>query len=69
MAEMESRGLQYWSPGRGVRISLSSWEVGMAESSLYKQGSPVLDFPKTPDEVAQVYPIKSRQLSPPFEPL
>lgn len=42
---------------------------GVAEFSLYNQGSPVLDFPKTPDEVAQVYTIKPRQLSPQFEPL
>lgn len=68
---MESRGLQDWSLGRGVRISMYAWGVGVgvAESSLYNQGSPVLDFPKASDEVAQVYKIKSRQLSPQFEPL
>lgn len=58
--------LEPWQRNQNFLIILG---VGVAESSLYKQGSPVLDFPKTPDEVAQVFPIKSRQLSPQFEPL
>lgn len=61
-------GLAPWQRSQNFHISLGGGG-GVAESSLYNQGSPVLDFPKTSDEVAQVYKIKSRQLSPQFEPL